>query len=1189
MPKKNNRDDFSPETIRNAAQRVCYQCSICSCLTSSASQKSSNDVLSIGVAAHICAASPNGPRYNPSQTAEERKSIDNCIWLCQTHSRMIDEDVETYTVENLKTTKINAETRVNEALTKGLTFSKDVQSGGFTPEKTFEILNSLMIEGDFLKLQLYLDSMKEIPKSLELLDIYNFFNIVYQFYCNRANINSSIENYLRNNVKNYVNNLVDLFAQFSEKQLLLLVVDYCTDAKLKKICGFILDDKLDNNVFVKEKKGEDNQLEIEKIEKGSFVHKLSTNYAIENGMQIIDKDGNVGFFANEYYYKQKVKINEIYNKGIKFLCVKKQKLADIEGYKEFELEIPKIKQLVPGLQLFFWKKMLLLANHCNSSEDFNKLYSECCDYVREDIEIKRDLYVHQIEKDINSVDFDDIRTLCEMSKDYKLAIAYLSELSNIDIKKTEVILNDNQYLLNKNVGFLDVLLRIKKKKSSKNFSFVGFLLKYKERYKNVYEFYILLALYASKNKKYKSEYNKSLNFLKENEFPSGIDGVFLSYLIILYNNIKDYNKLKEIIELNPLLHFKIEIANCLQNSKIRDDLLFAKSIYTDILQENPNLPKINSYLFSVNCKLKCYGEAKQAILKELKGSFNTQDLKGYLQIKIETKDYDVDEHVVFAEQSIDSDLLMLVGIIYSNKEEYKSKAFDYFLKSLLINDKNTNSMKGIISLSYNDSEKKSPKKIEKGVVVVLENDKRKLKIAIHANHMIQNFTPSKFAGLLHFKESDKNVEDLLFSSIGDDVVFKHDRFKVKAVENIKPVLFSFVMAQMANSNDVKTFSGPFEESKKQIIEYLETSKRHTDEIVKGYNESKCNLPITMFSHRLGKKIIECYSFLYYENNHRIKNLNNNSMNYQDKKGFILSFDMIYALAILDIDVEILNNLKCYCSLETKRIFSNELDNLITSAKSPAYAGYVCVRDGKLYRKDSNEEAKKIQLKFYNRAKRILDTLKVPDKEYSYRGRKELESIFYECDLLLEEDTLGFVQNNNDMVFVNDDPFISSIILLDKYNAVGITAFLVRLNLGFEKFFECIKQLSFMNYGNYITNDVYLYIKQAIISANPEKQKEYLKMFYELLTSSHFDENSENWKHNNQVIREIIKQNKITPETNDLVDKVVFRAVVNNFAKEFPQEYSSIVEDVNRRFRIRLVEKNNETYLETFLEEDKKED
>lgn len=43
--------------------------------------------------------------------------------------------------------------------------------------------------------------MKDVTMSLELLDIYNFFHIIYQFYCNRTNINSSIENYLANNVK----------------------------------------------------------------------------------------------------------------------------------------------------------------------------------------------------------------------------------------------------------------------------------------------------------------------------------------------------------------------------------------------------------------------------------------------------------------------------------------------------------------------------------------------------------------------------------------------------------------------------------------------------------------------------------------------------------------------------------------------------------------------------------------------------------------------------------------------------------------------------------------------------------------------------------------------------------------------------------------------------------------------------
>ena len=80
---KNNRDDFSKKTISIAASRAGYRCSFpgCGCLTIGASMEGKDKVASIGVAAHICAAAKGGPRYDEKMTSDERKSIDNCIWM----------------------------------------------------------------------------------------------------------------------------------------------------------------------------------------------------------------------------------------------------------------------------------------------------------------------------------------------------------------------------------------------------------------------------------------------------------------------------------------------------------------------------------------------------------------------------------------------------------------------------------------------------------------------------------------------------------------------------------------------------------------------------------------------------------------------------------------------------------------------------------------------------------------------------------------------------------------------------------------------------------------------------------------------------------------------------------------------------------------------------------------------------
>lgn len=50
------------------------------------------DIVMTGIAAHICAASENGPRYDASQTPEERKAIENGVFLCATCATMIDKN-----------------------------------------------------------------------------------------------------------------------------------------------------------------------------------------------------------------------------------------------------------------------------------------------------------------------------------------------------------------------------------------------------------------------------------------------------------------------------------------------------------------------------------------------------------------------------------------------------------------------------------------------------------------------------------------------------------------------------------------------------------------------------------------------------------------------------------------------------------------------------------------------------------------------------------------------------------------------------------------------------------------------------------------------------------------------------------------------------------------------------------------
>ena len=72
-------------------------------------QADPSGAVNIGVAAHITAASPDGPRYDPTLSASQRSSAENGIWLCQTDGKLVDSDPVKYTVEYLREWKTTAE------------------------------------------------------------------------------------------------------------------------------------------------------------------------------------------------------------------------------------------------------------------------------------------------------------------------------------------------------------------------------------------------------------------------------------------------------------------------------------------------------------------------------------------------------------------------------------------------------------------------------------------------------------------------------------------------------------------------------------------------------------------------------------------------------------------------------------------------------------------------------------------------------------------------------------------------------------------------------------------------------------------------------------------------------------------------------------------------------------------------
>jgi len=106
-----NRHEFSAAVRTSLAHRAGFSCANpdCRAHTAGPSEESELARSDVGVASHITAASPGGPRYDASLSESDRTSIDNGVWLCQVCAKKIDDDVVTYPSDLLRRWKHEVE------------------------------------------------------------------------------------------------------------------------------------------------------------------------------------------------------------------------------------------------------------------------------------------------------------------------------------------------------------------------------------------------------------------------------------------------------------------------------------------------------------------------------------------------------------------------------------------------------------------------------------------------------------------------------------------------------------------------------------------------------------------------------------------------------------------------------------------------------------------------------------------------------------------------------------------------------------------------------------------------------------------------------------------------------------------------------------------------------------------------
>ena len=356
MGKNDNRDDFSNKIKEVLAKRVNYTCSNPECSRGTLGPSSESEkFINTGVACHICAAAPGGKRYNINMTSEQRSSIENGIWLCQTCSKIIDSDEKKYTVDVLKDWKNKAESRAGEGIIKQINEPTDVKKEKILEEK--DIIEILDINENF---QWNSIQYKEYLKRFEGLNDY--------IYCNDFTTNFFKKDFIFNDIflsfgKKLLNWLMgrnhfplsDLDKFYNELKKIYNVKDTSILAKrwdalhkyfegnIKEAHKIYLEllHKENNNIenWLRDDilvDGRNVTIQLERIEQKYFINNVFQMEIEKNGRKIVYPNidrvrSNLyeNVLKNIFNYQNKSKYTQIYGVGLEYILNSIQELAYI--------------------------------------------------------------------------------------------------------------------------------------------------------------------------------------------------------------------------------------------------------------------------------------------------------------------------------------------------------------------------------------------------------------------------------------------------------------------------------------------------------------------------------------------------------------------------------------------------------------------------------------------------------------------------------------------------------------------------------------------------------------------------------------------------------------------------------------------------------------------------------------------
>lgn len=1128
------RDDFTQKTKELVAKRVAYRCCFKGCGIATIGPKYGDALRTsnVGVGCHICAASPNGPRYDPTMTTEERISPKNCIWMCENHSKIIDADEKAYPRELLHQWKDEAEKEAVERL-KDYQYKQEELSDKNTLESIF---NALIRDGQYDTLILLIKNHEKYNAQDELLLRYE---IYYNCYCNIDAISFRIKHYLEKVAEKRCDDIIKVLISLKLKQGLQELIPYCQDIELKQWAEAVLNDDIESVLMCPPEKT--NEYKEYKINNQQTASKLLSSFIVDSKIPVLPNqiDGSeFVLYEKEFIFKARASAWRVFCESVRGKYYIKERCIS-EDYIFLKGCIGKIIQLDKEWQIFIWSACLNYI--MNEKSEFEQIYHFCPDYIKENILCKRICWEYNVTNKLVSP--EDYLSEREVLAD---EASLIMVLRNLHHETRLEFLDSHRYLYNSNSIFLYFWLRDSNICDQEKYQI---LLKYKELYFEDVLWNTMVAYYAAVDEGI--EYLRRAQSCKDEMQYATMDLYIAALprygeweeLKSLFSNIQD-NTLRYAVVLALCTNKTLEYRSCCIEffKRLESDGFYEKRFYRNIAV--------------LLCQMGDMAAAQNYYEKEYALDPDNSVLRELLQTKYQRMDYSIDKYVKKATTVCDADLQCAAAAFYEQNHDPESEK-KYLIRTLILSPQKAEALHGlaVTSLEHPDEDK-----FKFGKIFNLENQSESLFVAALSGSLIDGLPYNTLAGCEIINENDFKYISWKLSAVGDDVNYKGHSYKIKEISSFSEKLYaeawaSFMKDSIKDGNLTLIEGNSPADAVREITKIVENRRKGQEEILEIFNQKRGILPISILAKQLGIDYYTAWGHIISENKLKINNYSKGP-----GKCFILSKDAICTLAMLDalkvIDLHAVVIAK-QMKFNISAMFSSRISDLQKNT-----AGTLHSEKGQIYRTDYSRNYKKDAITFFVDLLEFIDKIKDIEAAPYICKNKDMLNVFLRENLSAERSLLGLAQSDKDYAIICDEPFICTICDFEKIPHISTIDFLFQQNLSHEDILKYLKMLDDLNFLNYFSAETYKKIIDSIRDIGDESRKIFWGELKEwLVPENHSKEHSRKVLN---VWRDLYAENPQSFYSHSLSGVGRFY-----FSELYPEKYKEIIDKL-KNIRIEFI-------------------